>query len=311
MQKTLDKQTLSHLYLDVLDASPCPTLLLIPDLPKFTIVAANKAYLKLFGIEKDTILNQGILDFFCNKVYTEDNSSLIPSIINAVQTKEIDTIELKPYYFTTEHSTTEILPLYWQIENKPILSAAGEVQFILHTVMDCTEKFLYEKRLEEAETKSRFHFEINPYPMIIWDFQTLNIVDVNEKAIECYGYTREEFLKINIKHLRPVEDLPLILEATKDLEHYGKRHHRIWRHLKKNGEIMYMEVSAHVTKINGRLVSINHNQDVTARLMAEKNLKESEEKYASLFDNANDAIFLADKETGIISDVNNLACKLI
>jgi len=51
--------------------------------------------------------------------------------------------------------------------------------------------------------------------------------------------------------------------------------------------------------------------DVIARNEAEETLRESEEKYHRLMENANDAIFVADAETGIIIDVNKRAEQMI
>jgi len=42
--------------------------------------------------------------------------------------------------------------------------------------------------------------------MLIWDFETRNIIDCNEEAILKYGYTREEFLQLSIREIRPKED---------------------------------------------------------------------------------------------------------
>ena len=306
-EKAVSNVSTDHLFLEIFNASKTPSLLLVPNETNFTIQFANEAYLQLFCGYREDCIDQRFTTFLDKKLTAVNSAALLASAINSIKTKTTDCISTQPYALQSDYGRI----FYWQIEHKPIFSADGSVQYILHTIIDKTEIVNHEKQLQEAETKARFHFEHSAYPMLIWDFESKDIIDVNQKAIECYGYTREEFLKLSTKQLRPPEDLEMFLNATKDIESYGHRHHRIWRHLKKSGEVMFMEVSAFVTNIDGRVVSITHNQDVTERLKAEKELRESQERYESLFTGANDAIFVADASTGILTDANDQACILV
>ena len=294
----------------IFNASSTPSLVLLPDYPTFTILAVNSAFLDNISIQKDKLLDKGIMETFYNRPsdkLANGSSSLLNSISSAFKKKSIDVMPVQEFDLTLLNDTPRVGKKIWQIKHIPILSNQDIIQFIIHKVIDKTEKVNAELAMQEAEIKSRFHFENNPYPMIIWDFETLDIVDVNQQSIDKYGYTREEFLKLNITQIRPAEDIPLIKLATKDVEHYGKTHSRTWRHLKKNGEGMFMEVNSHLATINGRLVSINHNQDVTERLMAEQYLRESEKRYSSLFYHGPNPKFIYDKETLRYIHVNKAA----
>jgi two-component system, cell cycle sensor histidine kinase and response regulator CckA len=79
-------------------------------------------------------------------------------------------------------------------------------------------------------------------PMWVFDQTSLAFLEVNEAAVYRYGYSREEFLAMTILDIRPHEDVPDVLrhalrphEVTDDREH--------WRHLTKNGEILFVEIS--------------------------------------------------------------------
>ena len=159
----------------------------------------------------------------------------------------------------------------------------------------------------DQDIKYRVPFYINTLPMIIWDFETKNIIDVNETAIETYGYSREEFLNLSIRQIRPAEDIALLESVTKDEESYGNVHKSLWRHRKKNGDILFVEVSGYIVTIDGRRVVINHNYDVTEKIEAENKLKESEARYRLLFSKSPMPMLIYDRFTYKILEVNDVA----
>ena len=59
---------------------------------------------------------------------------------------------------------------------------------------------------EETETLHRQMFSENPYPMWVFDAETLRFLDVNETALALYGYTRAEFLALSVLDLQPAEE---------------------------------------------------------------------------------------------------------
>jgi hypothetical protein len=50
--------------------------------------------------------------------------------------------------------------------------------------------------------------------MWIFDQATLAFLDVNDAAIQHYGYLRHEFLSMTILDIRPMEDVPALLKST-------------------------------------------------------------------------------------------------
>jgi PAS domain S-box-containing protein len=143
---------------------------------------------------------------------------------------------------------------------------------------DISEQKNRQIAIAESEKKYKYIFENNPSPMFIWDFETLRIVDCNIEALMKYGYSRAEFLQLNIRDIRPREDINRINAATRNESTYGEIHHATWRHKKKNGDIMYVEVTGHLIDFNGRKSSLVLINDITDKLRAENELKKSEEK---------------------------------
>ncbi|MDN3687792.1 PAS domain-containing sensor histidine kinase [Cyclobacterium jeungdonense] len=121
----------------------------------------------------------------------------------------------------------------------------------------------------------RYLFEENPLPMFIWELDTLNIIDCNRQALLKYGYTREEFLQLNIRDIRPTEDIPLIEKHTQQPSAYGDIHQRVWRHCTKAGEVMQVRITSHLVDIGGKRCSMVLINDITEMLEAEEQLLES------------------------------------
>ncbi|HWP41915.1 MAG TPA: PAS domain S-box protein, partial [Blastocatellia bacterium] len=106
--------------------------------------------------------------------------------------------------------------------------------------------------MRESETQYRLLFESNPHPMWVHDAETLAFLTVNEKALKQYGYSREEFLSMTLKDIRPPEEIPRLLEDLSilgpDIQFTGVRHHR-----RKDGSIIEVEIhSSEMTFRNRR-----------------------------------------------------------
>ena len=128
-----------------------------------------------------------------------------------------------------------------------------------------------EETLRSSEKKYKVLFESNPMPMWMLDRVSLDILDVNESAINHYGYSKEEFLHLNATQLRPEEDVLQYLSHARR-SNPGLYKSGVWRHKKKNGDIMLVEIIAHdvlYDEIPARLILAN---DITERRRAETEL---------------------------------------
>lgn len=121
-------------------------------------------------------------------------------------------------------------------------------------------------QLEESEKRYRELFELSPLPMWVYDLQTLQFLDINHAAITAYGYTRDQFLSKTIKDIRPVEDIPALEESVyRRKERSGLFFSGVYRHLKKNGELIEVEISSNKIQYNGIPAVLVLVVDVTLR----------------------------------------------
>jgi PAS domain S-box-containing protein len=157
-----------------------------------------------------------------------------------------------------------------------------------------------EQSLRESETRYRLLFEGNPCPMYIVDENTLDFLDVNEAALHLYGYSREAFLAMTVKDIRPPGDVPALVAAMRTqrmLLHGGALKGRRpgrrgvgeagrivavrspgegvplsageWRHVKRDGAVFDAAITISPTRYDGREARLVLVNDITARKAAE------------------------------------------
>src|SRR5438094_237606 len=124
--------------------------------------------------------------------------------------------------------------------------------------------------------------------------ETLACLPVNEAAVAHYGYSRDDFLAMTIEDIRPAEDVPALRASfAAGAEVTGGE--RLWRHRRRDGSTIEVEVRGHALQFAGRDARLVLCQDVTDRRLAEAALRESEERFRSLVQNAHDVVVLVDE----------------
>ncbi len=92
-------------------------------------------------------------------------------------------------------------------------------------------------------------------PMWMFDQKTLAILEVNQAATEYYGYSRSEFLRMTILDIRPLEDIPKLLQSA-----FGRHEQRskseLWRHQKKDGTVFQAKIVSWEIELEGRKVEL-------------------------------------------------------
>jgi PAS domain S-box-containing protein len=117
------------------------------------------------------------------------------------------------------------------------------------------------------------YFLRNPNPMWFFDVDTLRFVAVNDAAVQKYGYSRDEFLAMTIKDIRPPEELDRLLKVTGRVEQ-GLNTTPGWRHRAKDGRIFHVEIIGYPVRFAGRACELVLVHDVTERAESERKLEE-------------------------------------
>lgn len=143
----------------------------------------------------------------------------------------------------------------------------------------------------------------NPDPIFIYDKENLGFLEVNEAALDLYGYRRDEFLQMDLTDLYSPEDIQTLLESTTEGVKEGK-FSGPFRQKKKDGNILMVEISKTNFKFNDREAHFNIIKNITEQL----NLNKKNQLYKAAFENTGDLLFVTDN-AGFIKFINNSVYK--
>jgi PAS domain S-box-containing protein len=176
----------------------------------------------------------------------------------------------------------------------PIHDETGAIAGVVLVFRDVTSRRRAQRVLEDSERRYRLLFETNPSPMWVYDRDDLAFLAVNEAAVKHYGYSREEFLSMTLRDIRPPEDVAALLadvaKPWRQLHTDGP-----WRHRKKDGSIIFVEITSHALPFDSANACLVLAQDVTQRLKLEEDLRQSQKLEA-----------VGQLAGGIAHDFNNL-----
>ncbi len=153
-----------------------------------------------------------------------------------------------------------------------------------------------ERVLKESENNYQNFFHKSPLPMWIYDINTLNFLSVNEAAEKQYGYSREEFLGMSMKNIRPPEEVKSMEERIKANGYSDVLYKESFPHQKKNGSIMMMEIQSKVIVFEGIKAKLLLASDVSEKIKSEEALKLSEQRFKVLVQEGADLIGILDFE---------------
>ncbi|PYO71389.1 MAG: hybrid sensor histidine kinase/response regulator, partial [Gemmatimonadetes bacterium] len=102
---------------------------------------------------------------------------------------------------------------------------------------------------------------------------------VNEAAVGQYGYTREEFLAMTLEEMHPPEDVRALRDLVAKSE-TGFRNRGEWRHRKKDGTIIDVEITRNTLTFSGRPAALAMAHDITKRKSVETQLLQAQKMEA-------------------------------
>jgi PAS domain S-box-containing protein len=113
-----------------------------------------------------------------------------------------------------------------------------------------------------SEKRDKNLFNSIPQPLWIYEISTLKFLEVNQSAINTYGYNREEFLKMTVKDILPEENIPLLKEIVGQNKD-NSLHISGWQHIKKDGTAIYIEIFSNDIIYDGKEARLVISNDIS------------------------------------------------
>lgn len=185
----------------------------------------------------------------------------------------------------------------------------GNPTSLVGTAKNITQRKQTDDALRKSEEKFRTLFDNLSDPVFIHDLGG-RFLEISRIACKFLGYSREELSQMTHMDIFPPEEAQLMSERIESLRQHG---HILFesRMMRRDGSTTPIEVSSRIIEYDGVPAMLCSIRDITQRKLAEKALQESEERYRILFEDAPDAIFIADTESGRILDANPAASRLL
>ncbi len=194
-----------------------------------------------------------------------------------------------------------------RVQASPVFGEDGSIDGFVEVVEDITERKHAEKALRESEQRFRTLVEQAADAVFLNTLEG-KILDANQRACESLGYTREQLLSMTLA------EIDLEVESHRHKERFwdklvqGQRFTFEGLHRRKDGTTFPVEVSVGLLELSGERVMLGLARDITERKQAEEALRESEQRFRTLVEQAADAVALCSME-GRILDVNQRTCE--
>jgi len=222
---------------------------------------------------------------------------------------------LKEKSFLEQPVEFRILPkhgdyVWFSSSSKNYYDDEGKIIGFISTLKDITDKKIAEQKLKESEQKYRLITEQSNDLIRVLN-EKFELEYVNELSLKnLLGYTKQELLGKNSIILNHHDDYKKVRRFMLKVFKYGENMHET-RIRHKNGKWVWFENKAKMfTDEQGNQKYLYISRDITERKKAEKALKESEEKYRSLYKNSPNAVVLTN-ERGLILDINSSAERIL
>lgn len=134
------------------------------------------------------------------------------------------------------------------------------------SVIYAIQRRKFTDQIQKSEKRYSDLFHLSPLPMWVFDLESLHFLNINQAAIDHYGYSEAEFLSMNILDIRPEEDVEIAMKTINNTRQGLKMSPQsIFRHKKKNGELIFVESTINPINFNGREAVLVLVNDITER----------------------------------------------
>ncbi|NOX90556.1 MAG: PAS domain S-box protein [Calditrichaeota bacterium] len=246
-----------------------------------TIIMVNDAFCRLTGKKRHELEGEPMSVIY----YESEQKHVLEQHIKRFKSKTIKR------YLLRKMRLFDNREVWFELSNSFIY--AGEYLLLLSIFRDITERKKVEEALAESEKRYRTIVETSHDGILIVD-ENYKFVYVNDQFCKIVGYSEKELIGRDFRKFLAEESKDIVAERYKRRQRGEEVPPKYEFYIiRKDGQKRIVEISSTVIKDSrGKIQTISQIKDITDRKQAEKDLRESEEKYRNLIEQSNDAIFL-------------------
>lgn len=257
--------------------------------PDGTIVLANKALVTMLGYQsfdelaKRNVEQDGFESPHQRRAFLE----------KIEQTGEVENLE-------STWIRQDRTPLLVRESARAIRDSYGNTIYYDGTAEDITERRRTEAALRESEGRYRLLFETSADGILIADVETKTFKYANPALCRMLGYTEKEIRTIGLADIHPKQDLQRVINEFESLAGGEKKLVPDIPCLRKDGSIIYADINATTTLMDGRACAVGLFRDITERKRGEEALKKSEIQLQVIIESTADGILAIDGDGKVI-----------
>jgi diguanylate cyclase (GGDEF)-like protein/PAS domain S-box-containing protein len=154
--------------------------------------------------------------------------------------------------------------------------------------------------LSDSQSRYRLLFDANPQPMYVFHRESLAFLAVNQKMVNVYGYSQEEFAGMTVLDIRPADERSRLLTASGQLiEASPLAEDRPWVHSLKGGRQMLVEVTWSEIDFNGLPAYLALVKDVTEQVRSQEQAQRKDQAFRQLLTDSRDAMLVMDADSSV------------
>lgn len=253
---------------------------------KGIIQHTNEEFIKLVKENSGDLLNRHIQQIF-PYLLTENLSSFLESELNAEE-----------FQIDENFNPVDLDYAKYTLKVKKHFDSHGKIENLILLFNRVDKPVDLENLIKQRGRMFDILIQKNPEPIFIYDKENLKFLEANEAALELYGYSRDEFLQLDLTDLYSPEDIQTLLDSFNESE-LDKKFSRPFRHRRKNGTTIFVEISRSEFKFNDKDAHFTIVRDVTDRIEKEKQTKILQ----AVFDSTSDPVIGTDS-MGFIKFIN-------
>ncbi|MFM2286358.1 MAG: hypothetical protein RLZZ543_1855 [Bacteroidota bacterium] len=170
-----------------------------------------------------------------------------------------------------------------------------EEKLLAKSILYSIERKSSMESVRQSQASYKLLFESNPIPMYIREKDGMRILKVNQSAIDHFGFSEEEFLKMQVTDLHPADEVDLLKHMIRERKgDYSMA--EVFHHVRKDGKIITVECRVQETELDGEKCFLVLADDITDK----RRVQEEMLFQAGVLKNVRDTIFVTDRK-GIIT----------